>query len=80
MNHLAHIVNGILIYMAIFTPLCAILQAITGVDLSSYITGSGIFGIVELALTAIIQMRKKQNERKDKQDEQDQLEAETFEP
>lgn len=71
MNHLSRIVNGILIYMAVFTPVCAILQAITGVDLSGYITGSGIFGIVELALSCVIKITESRKIRKSKSDGED---------
>lgn len=71
MNHLSRIVNGILIYMAIFTPVCAILQAITGVALSGYITGSGIFGIVELALSCVIKITESRK-IKNKSDEDEE--------
>lgn len=84
MKHLEKIVSSVLIYMAIYLPFVVILQAVSGGDFTAAYSAGGAMSIVELALTAIIQIRKQKVDKKSTErsikDEQNQLETETFEP
>ena len=84
MRYLKRLVTSVLIYVAVYLPFIAILQAVSGGDFTAAYSAGGIVSAVELALGAVIEITKKREEAKinkqnqeENKDGQDQLETET---
>jgi len=56
MRYLKRLILAVLIYMAVYLPFIAVLQAVTGTDLTAAFSVGGIVGAVELALGSIIKI------------------------
>ena len=56
MRFLKRLILAVLIYMAVYLPFIAVLQALTGTDLTAAFSVGGIVGAVELALGSIIKI------------------------
>jgi hypothetical protein len=56
MRYLKRLILAVLIYLAIYLPFIAVLQALTGTDLTAAFSVGGIVGAVELALGSIIKI------------------------
>ena len=56
MRYLKRLILAVLIYIAVYLPFIAVLQALTGTDLTAAFSVGGIVGAVELALGSIIKI------------------------
>jgi hypothetical protein len=56
MRYLKRLILAVLIYLAIYLPFIAVLQALTGTDLTAAFSVGGIVGAVELALGSVIKI------------------------
>jgi hypothetical protein len=56
MRYLKRLILAVLIYLALYLPFIAVLQALTGTDLTAAFSVGGIVGAVELALGSIIKI------------------------
>jgi hypothetical protein len=56
MRYLKRLILAVLIYLAVYLPFIAVLQALTGTDLTAAFSVGGIVGAVELALGSIIKI------------------------
>lgn len=72
MRYLKKLLSAVLIYIAVFLPFIAILQALTGYDYSpAYAAVTGV-GVVELIVGCIIKVTEAREESKlRKEDERD---------
>jgi len=85
MRFLKRLIIAVLVYIAVYLPFIAILQAVSGGDFTAAYSVGGIVGAVELALGSVIKITesKKIKKKENTEDEtygQDQLETEAFEP
>ena len=85
MRFLKRLIIAVLVYIAVYLPFIAILQAVSGGDFTAAYSVGGIVGAVELALGSVIKITeskkiKKKENTEDTTYEQDQLETEAFEP
>ena len=65
MRYLKRLILAVLIYMAVYLPFIAILQAISGTDLTAAFSVGGIVGAVELALGSVIKITENMEVKKD---------------
>ena len=65
MRYLKRLILAVLIYMAVYLPFIAILQALTGTDLTAAFSVGGIVGAVELALGSVIKITENREVKKD---------------
>ncbi|WP_418932432.1 hypothetical protein [Hominenteromicrobium sp.] len=56
MRYLKRLILAVLIYLALYLPFIAVLQALTGTDLTAAFSVGGIVGAVELALGSVIKI------------------------
>ena len=56
MRYLKRLILAVLIYLALYLPFIAVLQAVTGTDLTAAFSVGGIVGAVELALGSLIKI------------------------
>ena len=65
MRYLKLLILAVLIYMAVYLPFIAVLQALTGTDLTAAFSVGGIVGAVELALGSVIKITENMEVKKD---------------
>lgn len=65
MRFLKRLILAVLIYLAVYLPFIAVLQALTGTDLTAAFSVGGIVGAVELALGSIIKITENREVKKD---------------
>ena len=65
MRYLKRLILAVLIYMAVYLPFIAVLQALTGTDLTAAFSVGGIVGAVELALGSVIKITENREVKKD---------------
>lgn len=65
MRYLKRVINSVLIYVAVYLPFIAILQALTGLDYSAAYSIGGIVSIAELAIGCVIEVVKSRNSPKE---------------
>ena len=71
MRWLKRLITSVLIYIAIYLPFIAILQALTGYDFTAaYSIGGGVV-VVELAVSGVIKIIETVESKKEKASEQD---------
>ena len=58
MRYLKRVINSVLIYVAVYLPFIAVLQALTGLDYSAAYSIGGIVSIAELAIGCVIEVVK----------------------
>lgn len=59
------LILAVLIYMAVYLPFIAVLQSLTGTDLTAAFSVGGIVGAVELALSSVIKITENREVKKD---------------
>lgn len=75
MRFLKRLIISVLIYVAVYLPFIAILQAVSGGDFTAAYSVGGIVGAVELALSSIIKITE-HKKGIDKNGEHDESESE----
>lgn len=58
MRYLKRVINSVLVYVAVYLPFIAVLQALTGYDYSAAYSIGGIVSIAELAIGCVIEVVK----------------------
>ena len=71
MRFLKRLIISVLVYVAVYLPFIAVLQAISGGDYTAAYSIGGLVGIIELALSCIIKITESRK-IKNKSDEDEE--------